>query len=46
MDKNTDRLSKNQIKMLYNLYLENLSNGLKPKEAMDKAYQTVNCFKK
>jgi uncharacterized protein (DUF1778 family) len=45
LDKNIDKLSENQIGLLYELYLENLSNGLKPKEAMNKAFEIVNCFK-
>jgi len=42
---NIDKLSDKQIKMLRDLYLENIQAGLKPKEALDKAFQIVNCFK-
>lgn len=45
LDFNNKKFSDRQKKMLYELYLENLKDGLKPKEAMDKAYQIVNCFK-
>ncbi len=42
---NFDKLSDKQKKMLHNLYLDNRRDGLKPKEAMDKAFQIVTCFK-
>jgi len=45
LEKNIDSLSENQMKLLRELYLENLRDGLKPKQAMYKAYQIVNCFK-
>lgn len=45
LDKNINNLSDNQIGLLHELYLENLRNGLKPKEAMNKAFEIVNCFK-
>ena len=40
-----DELSNDQIKLLYELYLENLQNGFNPKKAMNMAYEIVNCFK-
>jgi len=45
LDKNIDGLSEDQISLLHELYLENLRNGLKPKKAMNMAYEIVNCFK-
>jgi hypothetical protein len=45
LDLNTNKFSDKQIKMFHELYLENLRDGLKPKEAMDRAYQIVACFK-
>ena len=42
---NFEKLSDKQKKMFQDLYLENLREGLKPKEAMDKAFQIVTCFK-
>lgn len=45
LEKNINNFSENQITLLRELYLENLRDGLKPKQAMDKAYQIVNCFK-
>ena len=41
---NFDKLSDKQKKMFHDLYLENLRDGLKPKEAINKAFQIVNCF--
>ncbi len=41
---NVNKLSDKQIKMLHELYLENLRDGLKPKEALDKAYKVITCF--
>lgn len=45
LDKNVNKLSDKQIKMLRDLYLENLRNGLKPREAFVKALQIITCFK-
>ncbi len=45
LEKNIDNFSENQVVLLRELYLENLRDGLKPKKAMDKAYEIVNCFK-
>ena len=45
LDRNIDNLSEGQINMLRNLYLDNLRDGMSPKEAMDKAFQIVTCFK-
>ena len=42
---NNSKLSEKQKKLLHELYLENLRDGLKPKEAMNKAYQIISCFK-
>ena len=39
-----NKLSDKQIKMLRELYLENIKDGLKPKEALDKAYKVISCF--
>lgn len=39
-----NKLSDKQIKMLRELYLENIRDGLKPKEALDKAYKVISCF--
>ncbi len=41
----SDKLSDKQKKMIHDLYIDNLRDGLKPKEAMDKAFQIVTCFK-
>jgi len=45
LDRNINMLSDDQVRMLRNLYLENLGDGLKPKEAMIRAFQIVTCFK-
>ena len=45
LDKSINKLSDKQIKLLLDLYLENLQDGLKPKEAMGNAFHIVNCFK-
>ena len=45
LNTNIDNLSDKQTKMLCDLYFENLRDGLKPKEAMDKAFEIVTCFK-
>lgn len=42
---NFDKLSDKQKKILQKLYNENRKDGLKPKEAIEKAYQIVTCFK-
>ena len=42
---NSDKLSDKQKKMLHDLYLEYIRDGLKSKEARDKAFQIVTCFK-
>lgn len=39
-----NKLSDKQIKMLRELYLENIKDGLKPKEALEKAYKVISCF--
>jgi len=44
LDINVNNLSNRQKKMLRDQYLENLRNGLKPKEAIEKAMQIVSCF--
>lgn len=41
----SDKLSDKQKKLIHDLYIDNLRDGLKPKEAMDKAFQIVTCFK-
>jgi len=43
LDRNID-LSEYQKKMLRTQYLQNLRNGLKPKEAIKKALKIVLCF--
>ena len=42
---NFNKLTDKQKKMLHELYLEYVNNGKKSKEALDKAYQIVTCFK-
>jgi len=42
---NFDKLSDKQKKMLHDLYSEYIRDGLKSKEAMDKAFQIINRFK-
>jgi|GEM_PF-7043162 len=42
---NFDNLSDKQKKMIRDLYFDYLKAGLKPKEAKDKAFQIVTCFK-
>jgi hypothetical protein len=44
LDINIDKLSDKQKKMLRDLYLEKLRDGLEPKEAMEKAYGIVSSF--
>lgn len=45
LDINIDNLSTIQKKMLCDHYLENLKDGMKPREAIEKALQIVYCFK-
>ncbi|KYK27752.1 hypothetical protein AYK20_07825 [Thermoplasmatales archaeon SG8-52-1] len=45
LDININDLSEKQKKMLRDLYLDNLRNGLKPKESINNALQIVRCFK-
>jgi hypothetical protein len=42
--KDINNLSKNQRKILRDQYLDNLREGLRPKEAMEKAILIVSCF--
>jgi len=42
---NINELSENQKKILRYTYLENLRDGMKPKEAIEKALQIILCFK-
>ena len=42
---NFDKLSDKQKELIHDLFLENLRDGLKPKEAMGKAFQVVTSFK-
>jgi hypothetical protein len=44
--KDINSLSKNQRKILRDQYLDNLREGLRPKEAMEKAILIVSCFNK
>ena len=46
LDINLDELSEIQKKMLRDQYLDYLRDGLKPKYAIKKAIQIINCFKK
>ena len=45
LDINLDELSEIQKKMLRDQYLDYLRDGLKPKLAIKKAVQIINCFK-
>jgi hypothetical protein len=45
LDININDLSEKQKKMLRDLYLDNIRNGLKPKESINNALQIVRCFK-
>lgn len=44
LDVNINNLSNDQKKMLSDNYIENLHEGLKPRDAMQKALQVVLCF--
>lgn len=44
LDKNINNLSEQQKGMLRQFYLENLQEGMTPKEALKKAYDIVVCF--
>jgi hypothetical protein len=44
LDINLNSLNNKQIKMLRDLYLDNLRDGLKPRKALKKAYEVVLCF--
>ena len=44
LDVNINELSDSQKKMLRDQYLDNIRDGLKPKEAIEKAFQIVLCF--
>ncbi len=44
LDININNLSDRQKKMLRDQYLDNIKDGLKPKEAIEKALQIVLCF--
>ncbi|KYK21126.1 hypothetical protein AYK21_05185 [Thermoplasmatales archaeon SG8-52-2] len=41
---NLNELSDNQIKILRNQYLDYVRDGLKPKDAIEKAVQIIKCF--
>jgi hypothetical protein len=45
LDVSINNLSESQKKMLRDQYFDNIRDGLKPKEAIDKALQIVLCFK-
>jgi uncharacterized protein YnzC (UPF0291/DUF896 family) len=45
LDVNINKLSEKQKNLLRELYLENLKNGMKPKESINNALQVVSCFK-
>ena len=44
LDVNINNLTDRQKKMLRDQYLDNIRDGLKPKEAIEKALQIVLCF--
>ena len=44
LDISINDLSESQKKMLRDQYLDNIRDGLKPKEAIEKALQIVLCF--
>ena len=44
LDINMDKLTKDQKKLLRELYFEKLNSGLKPKEAIKQALDIVLCF--
>jgi len=46
LDININNLSDRQKKMLRDQYLDYIRDGLKPKDAIDKALQIVLCFNK
>jgi hypothetical protein len=45
LDINLDELSDSQKKMLREQYIANIRDGLKSKDAIQKAVQIVSCFK-
>ena len=45
LDVNINNLSDSQKKMLRDQYFDNIRDGLKPKQAIEKAFQIVLCFK-
>jgi hypothetical protein len=42
---NFDKLSDKQKKMLQEIFKEKRNDGIKPKQALEEAYQIVTCFK-
>jgi len=44
LDINENKLSEQQKKILHDTYIENLRDGMKPKEAIKKAIEIVKCF--
>jgi hypothetical protein len=44
LDIKINDLSEKQKKMLRETYLENIRDGMKPKEAIEKAVEIVKCF--
>ena len=44
LDININDLSEKQKKMLRETYLENLRDGMKPRDAIEKAVEIVKCF--
>jgi SPX domain protein involved in polyphosphate accumulation len=44
LQKDINTLSDYQKKMLRDQYLDNLRDGLKPKDAIEKAFSLVSCF--
>ena len=46
LDINLNELSDSQIKILRDQYLDHIRDGLKPKDAIEKAVQIIKCFNK
>jgi hypothetical protein len=44
LDINVNELSENQKKILRDTYIDNLRNGMKPKDAIKNALEIVKCF--
>jgi len=44
LQRDINTLSDYQKKMLHDQYLENLRDGLQPKDAIEKAFKIISCF--